>query len=109
MNKLFLEHYMHTAPEGTEQKYIFLADDREIGFNIIAAGYKAVLILGQEDGYYDVDSFITYMDKIMLTGTYQSEYCYIPACSEKRINDTLEQYFKQNLMKCHVYPISTIL
>lgn len=109
MNKLFLEHYMHTAPEETEQKYIFLADDREIGFNIIAAGYKAVLILGQEDGYYDVDSFITYMDKIMLTGTYQSAYCYISACSEKRINDTLEQYFKQNLMKYHVYPISTIL
>ena len=44
MNKLFLEHYMHTAPEGTEQKYIFLTDDREIAFNIIAAGYKAVLI-----------------------------------------------------------------
>lgn len=45
MNRLFLEHYMHTAPEGTEQKYIFLTDDREIAFNIIAAGYKAVLIL----------------------------------------------------------------
>ena len=101
MNKLFLEHYMHTASEGTEQKYIFLTDDREIAFNIIAAGYKAVLILEQEDGYYNVDSFITYMDKIMLTGTYQSEYCYVPACFEKRINDTLEQYFQQNLMKYH--------
>lgn len=101
MNKLFLEHYMHTTPENTEQKYIFLTDDREIGFNIIAAGYKAVLILEQEDGYYNVDSFISYMDKIMLTGTSQSEYCYVPACSEKRINDTLEQYFKQNLMKYH--------
>ena len=55
MNKLFLEHYMHTAPEGTEPKYIFLTDDREIAFNIIAAGYKAVLILEQEDGYYNVD------------------------------------------------------
>lgn len=30
MNKLFLEHYVHTAPENTEQKYIFLTDDREI-------------------------------------------------------------------------------
>ena len=56
MNKLFLEHYMHTAPEGTEQKYIFLTDDREIGFNIIASGYKAILILEQEAGYYNVDS-----------------------------------------------------
>ncbi|WP_370816424.1 phage/plasmid primase, P4 family [Blautia sp.] len=101
MNKLFLEHYMHTAPEGTEQKYIFLTDDREIGFNIIASGYKAILILEQEAGYYNVDSFISYMDEIMLTGTCQSEYCYVPACSEKRINDTLEQYFKQNLMKYH--------
>ncbi|MDO4600246.1 MAG: hypothetical protein Q4B39_08525 [[Ruminococcus] gnavus] len=101
MNKLFLEHYMHTASEGTEQKYIFLTDDREIGFNIIASGYKAILILEQEAGYYNVDSFISYMDEIMLTGTCQSEYCYVPACSEKRINDTLEQYFQQNLMKYH--------
>lgn len=101
MNKLFLEHYMHTAPEGTEQKYIFLTDDREIGFNIIASGYKAILILEQEAGYYNVDSFISYMDEIMLTGTCQSEYCYVPACFEKRINDTLEQYFQQNLMKYH--------
>ena len=93
MNKLFIEHYMHTVPEGTEQKYIFLTDDREIAFNIIAAGYKAVLILEQEDGYYNVDSFITYMDKIMLTGTYQSEYCYIPACFEKRINGYIGTIF----------------
>ncbi len=42
MNKNFLEHYMKTKPETLEQKYLFLVDDQELAFAVIAAGYYAV-------------------------------------------------------------------
>ena len=36
MNKNFLEHYMKTKPETMEQKYLFLVDDQELAFAVIA-------------------------------------------------------------------------
>ena len=49
MNKNFLEHYMKTKPETLEQKYLFLVDDQELAFAVIAAGYYAVALLPERD------------------------------------------------------------
>ncbi len=87
MNKNFLEHYMKTKPETLEQRYLFLMDDQELAFAVIAAGYYAVALLPERDGYYDLESFITYMAEIACTGTYQTDYCYVPACTMKKTND----------------------
>ena len=43
MNKNFLEHYMKTKPETTEQKYLFLVDNTELAFAIICAGFPATV------------------------------------------------------------------
>ena len=98
MNKIFLEHYMKTKPETLEQKYLFLFDDQELAFAVIAAGYYAVALLPERDGYYDVESFITYMVEIACTGTYQTDYCYVPACTMKKTNDLLEQFCQNNYL-----------
>lgn len=98
MNKNFLEHYMKTKPETMEQKYLFLVDDQELAFAVIAAGYYAVALLPERDGYYDIESFITYMVEIACTGTYQTDYCYVPACTMKKTNDLLEQFCQNNYL-----------
>ncbi len=98
MNKNFLEHYMKTKPETMEQKYLFLVDDQELAFAVIAAGYYAVALLPERDGYYDIENFITYMVEIACTGTYQTDYCYVPACTMKKTNDLLEQFCQNNYL-----------
>ena len=98
MNKNFLEHYMKTKPETLEQKYLFLVDDQELAFAVIAAGYYAVALLPERDGYYDAESFVTYMLEIACTGTYQTDYCYVPACTMKKTNDLLEQFCQNNYL-----------
>lgn len=98
MNKNFLEHYMKTKPETLEQKYLFLVDDQELAFAVIAAGYYAVALLPESDGYYDAESFVTYMLEIACTGTYQTDYCYVPACTMKKTNDLLEQFCQNNYL-----------
>ena len=98
MNKNFLEHYMKTKPETMEQKYLFLVDEQELAFAVIAAGYYAVALLPEKDSYYDVESFITYMVEIACTGTYQTDYCYVPACTMKKTNDLLEQFCQNNYL-----------
>lgn len=98
MNKNFLEHYMKTKPETNEQKYLFLVDNQDIAFAILSAGYPAVTLLYGQQGYHDIDSFIEYMDEIAYTGTYQMDYIYVPACSSKKTNESLELYFQNNYL-----------
>lgn len=89
---------MKTKPETNEQKYLFLVDNQDIAFAILSAGYPAVTLLYGQQGYHDIDSFIEYMDEIAYTGTYQMDYIYVPACSSKKTNDSLEQYFQNNYL-----------
>lgn len=96
MNKNFFIHYMKTKPGSKEQRYLFLVDNVDLAFVIITAGYQAVALLDGTEGFFDWDGFIAYMDEICCAGTYQMDYCYIPACSTKRNNDTLESYFQNN-------------
>ncbi|MDO5539423.1 MAG: phage/plasmid primase, P4 family [Eubacteriales bacterium] len=98
MNKNFLEHYMKTKPETMEQKYLFLIDDQELAFSIIAAGYQAIALLDYTDGFYNLETFAAYMTGIACTGTYQMNYCYVPACSTKKYNDFLENFFQKNYL-----------
>ncbi|WP_195231630.1 hypothetical protein [Coprococcus comes] len=51
MNKNFLEHYMKTKPETTEQKYLFLVDNQDMAFAIISAGYAVVTLMNGQDAY----------------------------------------------------------
>ena len=98
MNKNFLEHYMKTKPETTEQKYLFLVDNQEIAYALLYAGYPAIYLTTRQEAYHSTDSFIEYMDEIACTGTYQMDYVYVPACSSKKINDSLELYLQNNYL-----------
>lgn len=98
MNKSFLEHYMKTKPETTEQKYLFLVDNLDIAYALIYAGYPAIFLINRSEAYHSVDSFIEYMHEIACTGTCQMDYVYVPACSSKKINDLLEVYCQNNYL-----------
>ena len=95
MNKKFLKHYMETNPEGTAQTYIFLVDNQDIALNIVMSGYQAICLVQEDDGYYfSADSFIEEMRSIQFTGSCQSAYHYVAACTVKWMNDKLQTFFK---------------
>ena len=92
---------MATKPQTKEQKYIFLVDNENLALNIVASGYRAIALISGSEAYYSMYSFLEYMDEIAFQGTYRSDYCYIPSCSVKKINDTLEGYFKEEYLQFH--------
>lgn len=92
---------MAVKPQTKEQKYIFLVDNENLAMNIIAGGYQAIALISDSEAYYSTYSFLEYMDEIAFQGTYRSDYCYIPSCSVKKINDTLEGYFKEEYLQFH--------
>jgi P4 family phage/plasmid primase-like protien len=101
MNKNFFKQYMATQPASDEQKYIFMVDEQNLAFNIIAAGYQSVALLPDTDGYFSIDTLQEYMTDIAFQGKCRSDYCYIPACSTKKANDCLECYLKQEFLSFH--------
>lgn len=92
---------MATKPQTKEQKYIFLIDNENLAMNIVASGYQAIALISGSEAYYSMYSFLEYMDEIAFQGTYRSDYCYIPSCSIKKTNDTLEGYFKEEYLQFH--------
>ena len=86
---------METNPEGTAQTYIFLVDNQDIALNIVMSGYQALCLVQEDDGYYfSADSFIEEMRAIQFTGSCQSAYHYVTACTVKWVNDKLLTFFK---------------
>ena len=86
---------METNPEGTAQTYIFLVDNQDIALNIVMSGYQALCLVQEDDGYYfSADSFIEEMRAIQFTGSCQSAYHYVAACTVKWMNDKLQTFFK---------------
>ena len=86
---------METNPEGTAQTYIFLVDNQDIALNIVMSGYQALCLVQEDDGYYfSADSFIEEMRAIQFTGSCQSAYHYVTACTVKWMNDKLQTFFK---------------
>ena len=86
---------METNPEGTAQTYIFLVDNQDIALTIVMSGYQALCLVQEDDGYYfSADSFIEEMRSIQFTGSCQSAYHYVAACTVKWMNDKLQTFFK---------------
>ena len=102
MNKAFFKHYMNTEPTGAEDKYIFVVDNEEISQSIILAGFKSVFLANEDSEYqYSIDTFLNYLEEIAYKGKCRTDYTYIPACSTKKANDTLTEYFKSEYLKNH--------
>ena len=97
LNKKFLKHYMETEPEGTNQKYIFLVDNQDIALNIVMSGYQTLYLVQGDDGYYfSADTFIEEMRAIQFTGSCQSAYHYVAACTTKWVNDKILAFCKES-------------
>jgi P4 family phage/plasmid primase-like protien len=102
MNKAFFKHYMSAEPANAKEKYIFITDNEEIAQSIILAGFKSVFLANEDSEYqYSIDTFLNYLDEIAYKGKCRTDYTYIPACSTKKANDTLEEYFKAEYLKTH--------
>ena len=102
MNKPFFLHYMENEPTNAKEKYIFIVDNEEIAQSIILAGFKSVFLANEDSEYqYSIDTFLNYLDEIAYKGKCRTDYVYIPACSTKKANDTLEDYFKSEYLKTH--------
>ena len=92
---------MKMDPESPEQKYLFAVDNRDLAEAIFCSGFPVVALLENSDSETDfsLDTFLDYLDSIALSGTSHLEYVYVTACSSKRTNQTLENYFEQNYMR----------
>ena len=96
MNKNFFEYYMKNKPTTNEEKYIFIVDNRDIAFNILASGYRVVYIDKEDDdASFSIESLVELMKSIQLKGTYQCVYHYVTACMYKWENDRIDEEFKQ--------------
>lgn len=93
MNKAILQNYLKTEPSNAKEKYIFLIDDKNAALAIISAGFKAVALI-KEEGFVDVEGFVSYLKEISFSGTYMNDYIFVTACKTKKANDRLKEYFK---------------
>ena len=58
-------------------------------------GHQSFCLVQEDDGYYfSADSFIEEMRAIQFTGSCQSAYHYVAACTVKWMNDKLQIFFK---------------
>lgn len=102
MYKAFFIHYMENEPTNAAEKYIFIVDSEEIAQSIVMAGFKSVFIANEDSAHqYSIDTFLEYLDSLTFKGKCRTDYVYVPACSTKKANDRLEQYFKAEYLKTH--------
>lgn len=102
MYKAFFTHDMENEPTSATDKYIFIVDNEEISQSIILVGFKSVFLANEDSEYqYSINTFLNYLDEIAYKGKYRTDYVYVPACSTKKANDTLEEYFKTEYLKYH--------
>lgn len=100
MNKALFVRYMENEPTNTNEKYIFIVDNQEISQAIVFLGFKSVFLAREDSEYqYSLNTFIAYLNKINYKGKFRTSYTYVPACSTKKVNDTLEEYFKAEYLK----------
>lgn len=95
MTKSFFDGYVRKEPTTAIEKYIFLIDNQSLTEAVIAIGYRALLLIENEEHYFNVESFISYLTEIEFTGKYEKDLVYVPACLSKKINDRLGIYFKK--------------
>lgn len=98
MTEKIFEQYTRTEPDIIEHRYLFLVDNKNLAFNIIAAGFGSVALLDNRDGYFSADSLMSYIESIEFKGTFLSSYIFVPACSVKKTNDALTAFFEEHFI-----------
>ena len=98
MNRKTFEHYMKREPADVEHSYLFLVDNKDLALNIAAVGFPTTAIVN-EDGFFNTDQLMEYLSEIAFKGTCRSDYIYVLACSSKKINDMLAQFFTNESLK----------
>lgn len=94
MTEKIFEQYMKEEPDSLRHRYLFLVDNKDLGLNIAAAGYGSAALLEDKEGYFSPESLIQYIESIEFRGTCLSSYIFVPACSTKKINDLLADFFE---------------
>ena len=98
MTEKIFEQYMRTEPDSLEHRYLFLVDNKDLAFNIVAAGFSSTAVLDGRDGYFSVESLMAYIESIEFRGTCLSSYIFVPACSTKKTNDLLAEFFEAHYL-----------
>ena len=95
MYRNIFEFLMRTEPAGCVKKYIFITDREDLAANIMVSDLNVVCLREGREGFFNTESFLSYLDSLNLKGTYRSSYLYVPACTVKKQNEQLELYFEQ--------------
>ena len=100
MNRKMFEAMMHAEPENPDRRYVFIVDNENLAMFIFLAGFSAVLLQQEQDEYYfDAEGLVDYLRSLELRGTNRMDYLYVPACSTKKQNDLLTEYFKEQYLE----------
>ena len=83
MYKALLQFYMKQNPKNTEEKYVFITDNKDMAGAIVSLQFKALFLAYNEQDEFTPDSFIAYMNEIEFEGTSRSSFVYVPACGNK--------------------------
>lgn len=99
LNKTLIQQLLRTKPCTTHNKILFITNDKKRAEVIGIAGYKCILLETKDnEHYYDIETFISYLNEIAYTGQYRNDYIYLQTCLTKNMNDKLKDYFeKENL------------
>lgn len=101
MTKSLFESYINAGPTTMTEKYVFLIDNQDLVEATIVTGYRALLLIENEELYFNAESFITYLKQIEFSGKYEKDLIYIPACLSKKLNDKLKEHFEKEQFSCH--------
>ena len=96
MNIATFKRLIESQPESPEQKYIFLTDNEDLASNVLLAGFRSLVFADEREGFFNLDSFLNYLDSIELVGTCLMQYLFVPSCLSKKRNDILADYFKDH-------------
>lgn len=99
MNIAIISNLIKKSPSAPEKGYIFINDNRKICEAIITVGYFAVYISPSDDkSFFTEDSFCSFIRNTANTGTSITEYTFVLACYRKKVNDTIANVLKNNMV-----------
>ena len=99
MNRKFFDNYMHNEPKSDQEKILFIIDNENIALNILSVGYSSIVLKDNDEYYYSADELIKTLNALDGKGSNMTDYVYVAACSTKRVNDELENCFKELYLK----------
>lgn len=98
MNRKIFENCMHTEPDTMDKKYMFIVDNIDLALSIIDAGFSVVALQEDSDAFFSPDGLMEYLNSIAFLGTCRMDYMYVPACSTKKANVILAEFFKEEYL-----------